>query len=42
MRIDFQWRGTIGNAELSTLHTAGFGRPFVVDDWLGQLEHSLG
>ena len=43
MAVDVVWRGEVGNAELETLHAAGFGRAEVPYDWRSQLErHSLG
>jgi GNAT superfamily N-acetyltransferase len=39
----FEWRGAFTNAELNTLHAAGFGHPIRQDDWQGQVtRHSLG
>jgi GNAT superfamily N-acetyltransferase len=40
--VSYEWRGPVGNDELSALHTAGFGPPAQEHDWQAQLRHSLG
>ena len=41
--INYEWRGTVRNAELNALHAEGFGHRVLDDDWESQLSrHSLG
>jgi GNAT superfamily N-acetyltransferase len=41
--IDYEWRGSFDDVEVSTLHAEGFGYQPVVVDWWDQVnEHSLG
>lgn len=40
--VSYEWRGPVGNDELSALHAAGFGQPAREHDWQAQLRHSLG
>jgi hypothetical protein len=41
--ITYEWRGIFTNAEVSALHSDGFGHQRLDDDWRAQVErHSLG
>ena len=41
--IDYEWRGSFEDPEVSALHAEGFEHELTVNDWRGQVErHSLG
>ena len=40
--VTYEWRGPIDNAALNVLHAEGFEHRVLDDDWVAQLEHSLG
>jgi ribosomal protein S18 acetylase RimI-like enzyme len=41
--IDYQWRGTFENSEVSALHAEGFAHELSIDQWWAQVNrHSLG
>ena len=43
MTLTYEWRGDFGNAEVTSLHSAGFDHPLTQDDWWGRVNrHSLG